>query len=85
VKTERLVSHHLVQVVGIAVLLAVAISVIAAVVAGPWLMHHTDLTASARRFQRLRLWRLRRLQFQRLRLRRAQLNQLRLRRRKPRP
>lgn len=76
-------SHHIVQVVGIAVLVAVAISVIAAVVAGPWLMHRTDLTASARRFQRLRLRRLRRLQFQRLR--QAQLNQLRLRRRKPRP
>lgn len=73
-------SHHLVQVAGIAVLLAVAIAVIAAVVAGPWLMHHTDLTASTRRFQRLRLRRLRRLQLQRLRLRQAQLSQLRLRR-----
>jgi type II secretory pathway pseudopilin PulG len=69
-------SYHVIQVVGVALLLTVAISVIVGVVAWPWLRRHTDRTAQAQESQRLRL--------RQLRLRQLRLRELRLRqRRKP--
>jgi hypothetical protein len=69
-------SYHVIQVVGVALLLTAAISVIVGVVAWRWLMRHTDRTVQAQESQRRRL--------RQLRLRQLRLRQLRLRqRRKP--
>jgi hypothetical protein len=74
-------SYHVIQVVGVALLLAAAISVIVGVVAWPWLRRHTDRTAQGQESQRLRL---RQLRLRQLRLRELRLRELRLRqRRKP--
>ena len=69
-------SYHVIQVVGVALLLTAAISVIVGVVAWPWLRRHTNRTVQAQESQRRRL--------RQLRLRQLRLRQLRLRqRRKP--
>ena len=74
-------SYHVIRVVGVALLLTAAISVIVGVVAWPWLKRHTNWTAQAQESQRRRL---RQLRLRQLRLRQLRLRQLRLRqRRKP--
>ena len=59
-------SYHVIQVVGVALLLTAAILVIVGVVAWSWLRRHTDRTAQAQESQRRRL---RQLRLRQLRLR----------------
>jgi hypothetical protein len=70
-------SYNVIQVVGVALLVTAAISVIVGVVAWPWLRRHTNRTAQAQESQRRRL--------RQLRLGQLRLRQLRLRQRRAKP